>query len=121
MKSGVCACEDGYEVEENECRLQYTLTAYELAVLRITFNNSLSSTLTSPKLTLTANCTDFSAILKTEITLAAYTLNLEFITTQESQCRGSRQQDRPNQKDSQRSAALSSPAVLRGQLHLSAD
>jgi hypothetical protein len=34
MKSGVCTCEDGYEVEENECRLQYTLTAYELSTLR---------------------------------------------------------------------------------------
>jgi hypothetical protein len=45
MKSGVCACEDDYEVEENECRLQYILTAYELAVLRINFEFSLSSSL----------------------------------------------------------------------------
>jgi hypothetical protein len=84
MKSGVCTCEGGYEVEENECRLQYTLTAYELATLRITFKNSLSSSLTSADLTLTSNSTDFSALLTTEITLAAYTLNLEFTTTQES-------------------------------------
>jgi hypothetical protein len=84
MKSGVCTCEDGYEVEENECRLQYTLTAYELSTLRITFKNSLSSSLTSAGLTLTTNSTDFSALLTTEITLAAYILNLEFTTTQES-------------------------------------
>jgi hypothetical protein len=84
MKSGVCTCEDGYEVEEKECRLQYTLTAYELATLRITFKNSLSSSLTSADLTLTTNSTDLSALLTTEITLAAYILNLEFTTTQES-------------------------------------
>jgi hypothetical protein len=84
MKRGVCTCQEGYEVEENECRLQYTLTAYELAVLRITFEDSLSSSLTSADLTLTTNSTDLSALLTTEITLAAYTLNLEFTTTQES-------------------------------------
>jgi hypothetical protein len=84
MKSGVCTCEGGYEVEENECRLQYTLTAYELATLRITFKNSLSSSLTSADLSLTTNSTDFSALLTTEITLAAYILSLEFTTTQES-------------------------------------
>jgi hypothetical protein len=84
MMRGVCTCEGGYQIEENECRLQYTLTAYELAVLRITFENSLSSSLILADLKLTTNSNYFSALLTTEVTLAAYTLNLEFTTTQES-------------------------------------
>jgi hypothetical protein len=98
MKRGVITCEDGYEVEENECRLQYTLTAYELVVLRITFNNSLSSTLTSADLTRTANCTDFSALLTTEITFVAYTSTSSSSQRRSPHCRGSRQQDHQRSK-----------------------
>jgi hypothetical protein len=65
--------------------MQYTLTTYEMAVLRIIFENSLSSSLTSANLALTSNSSGFYALLTTEITLAADTLNLKFTTTQEYQ------------------------------------
>jgi hypothetical protein len=72
-------------------------------------------------LTLTTNSTDFAALLTTEITLAAYTLNLEFTTTQESPVSVEVVINKTDQKDSQLRAAPSSPADLKGKLPLSAD
>jgi hypothetical protein len=88
-------------------------------VLRINFKPSLSSSLTSADLMLTTNSTDFSALLTTEITLAAYILNLEFTTTQESPVSVEVVVNKPVQSGRTVSqVSTQQSCISKGQLHL---
>jgi hypothetical protein len=77
LLKGTCVCEEGYCVEEGECRLEFTALVDELSV-KLDFMNALDPVLSSSEVLLTSNYTHSINYSVSALSLSSFLLKLDF-------------------------------------------
>jgi hypothetical protein len=100
LLKGTCVCEEGYCVEEGECRLEFTVLVDELS-LKLDFMNALDPVLSMSEVLLTSNFTNSINYSVSALSLSSYLLKLDFSKNPASLIASSRlRQVKPNSQRS---------------------
>jgi hypothetical protein len=72
-----CVCEEGFVIEEGECRLEFTVLVDELFI-KLDFMNALDPVLSSSEVLLTSNYTHSINYSVSSLSLSSYLIKLDF-------------------------------------------
>jgi hypothetical protein len=77
LLKGTCVCEEGYCVEEGECRLEFTAIVDELSI-KLDFMNALNPVLSMSEVLLTSKYTHSDNYSVSSLSLFSYLIKLDF-------------------------------------------
>jgi hypothetical protein len=78
LLKGACVCEEGYVIEELECRMEFTALVDELSVIKLDFLNALTPALSTSEVLLASNSTLSINYSVSALSLSSYLLKLDF-------------------------------------------